>query len=241
MLSPHTGLIIAASVICGWIITQIYALNFHTLSIISTPMLLVALHQLYVAMFITAHDAIHGTVAPKNPWLNRAIGTTCLVLYAGFDYDMVAAEHRLHHKNAGRVGLDPDFHSGVPKLLPWSFSFLLNYTNAPQWGRLVLQEIVLAALGVPLSRLILFMAVPGLTSAAVLFYYGTYLPHRPLSGHVERPEKFGTLEPGENRLTSFLKACNFGCHEEHHANPKIPWWALFDAHKMAAAGGCRRD
>ena len=72
-------------------------------------------------------------------------------------------------------------------------------------------------------------------STFILFYYGTYLPHMPDrdAEDKDRPTNFRTLTPSDNRLTSFLKAYNFGCHSEHHANPRIPWWALYDAHLSA--------
>ena len=85
-------------------------------------------------------------------------------------------------------------------------------------------------LGAPIEKLALFMAGGGISSAVMLFYYGTYIPHRPEEGKLERPEDFGTMQIGDNRITSFLKSYNFGCHKEHHSNPKIPWWALYDAH-----------
>ena len=42
--------------------------------------------HLYTGLFITAHDAMHGTVAPKNKLLNNFIGQTCTALYALFPF-----------------------------------------------------------------------------------------------------------------------------------------------------------
>ena len=108
-----------------------------------------------------------------------------------------------------------------------------QYMSLAQVCRLLTIVGTLWMLVAPLFRLFLFMAVAGLSSALVLFYYGTYLPHKPdeEAKDLNRPENFRTLDPEkDNRLTSFLKAYNFGCHSEHHANPRIPWWALYDAH-----------
>ncbi len=91
---------------------------------------------------------------------------------------------------------------------------------------------VLWLAGATLFKLFLFMAVAGIASALVLFYYGTYIPHRPdeTNKDLNRTDRFRTLGENDNRLTSFLKCYNFGCHSEHHSNPRIPWWALWDAH-----------
>ena len=92
----------------------------------------------------------------------------------------------------------------------------------------------LLCFGAPLQNLFLFNACGGISSAVLLFYYGTYLPHRPDAPALNNPDNFRTIDPKrDNRLTSFLKAYNFGCHKEHHANPRVPWWALFDAHIAA--------
>jgi hypothetical protein len=45
------------------------------------------------ALFITAHDAMHGAVCRKRRWLNDAVGRTCLSLYAWFDYGLLYEKH----------------------------------------------------------------------------------------------------------------------------------------------------
>ena len=71
------------------------------------------------------------------------------------------------------------------------------------------------------------------------FYFGTFVPHRPLGGGKgDRPEGFGTLGPRAGRARALLECLNFGCHAEHHASPRTPWWRLYDLHIAAtrAAG-----
>lgn len=45
------------------------------------------------ALFITAHDAMHGAVCRKRRWLNDLVGRLCLSLYAWFDYGLLYEKH----------------------------------------------------------------------------------------------------------------------------------------------------
>ena len=232
MKVPNTGLIIALTVYVSWARLLLFALFEHNFSICTTPILLLVLIHLYTGLFITAHDSIHGIVC-TIPWVNHLIGKVCLLSFAGFDYYMLKEEHWRHHANAGTQGEDPDFHDGDPKFWSWIFHFMKNYMTIGQVTRLNILVGIFWLFGAPLFRLFLFMAVGGLSSALVLFYYGTYIPHKPDDGakDLNRTSMFRTLDPlTDNRLTSFLKAYNFGCHSEHHSNPRIPWWGLYDAH-----------
>jgi beta-carotene ketolase (CrtW type) len=232
MKIPNSGLFIAVFVMLSWGRLLLYALFEHELSLIYTPLLLLVIIHLYTGLFITAHDSIHGSVSTV-PLINYWVGKLCLLSFAGFDYDMIREEHWNHHIHAGIQGQDPDFHRGKTEFVHWIFEFMKQYMTLAQVCRLLVFVGILWVCGAPLFRLFLFMAVAGLSSALVLFYYGTYLPHRPDEDaqDLNRPESFRTLDPEkDSRLTSFLKAYNFGCHSEHHANPRIPWWALYDAH-----------
>ena len=213
----------------SWAVLLHHCLFKHQLNTVTTPFLFLIFNHLYTGLFITAHDSIHGVVC-SNKFLNNLLGRLCLLFFAGFDYDFLRDEHWRHHSHAGLQGEDPDFHAGSPQFLPWILSFMRNYMKLDQVCRLLVIVGVLWLLGAPLLHLFLFNALGGISSALVLFYYGTYLPHRPDEGELNRPEGFRTLESSDTRLTSFLKCYNFGCHSEHHANPRIPWWALWDAH-----------
>lgn len=110
----------------------------------------------------------------------------------------------------------------------------MHYMGVMQFLRLQALVGVYGMFGAPMGNLITFMAMPGILSALILFYYGTYVPHKPESTHhdksFDRPKNFGTLAAHEGRLAAYLKCMNFCCHDEHHANPRLPWWALYDAH-----------
>jgi beta-carotene ketolase (CrtW type) len=231
MKIPNFGLVFATIVMSLWAALLLYALFKHTLCLWTTPFLWLAIHHLYTGLFITAHDSIHGTVC-SDPALNRWIGKFCVLVFAGFDYDVLRDDHWKHHSHAGLEGEDPDFHRGNPQFLAWFFGFMMQYMSLLQVSRLLCLISILWLLGAPLLHLFLFNAVGGISSAVMLFYFGTYLPHMPDEGatSLDRPDNFRTLDKDDSRLTSFLKSYNFGCHSEHHANPRVPWWALYDAH-----------
>ena len=48
---------------------------------------------LYTGLFITAHDAMHGTVFPGNRKFNDLIGTLVAKLYAFFSYQRLLSKH----------------------------------------------------------------------------------------------------------------------------------------------------
>ena len=234
MKHRDSGLIFAVTIMTLWACMLYHCLFRHKLNFLTTPFLVLIQIYLYTGLFITAHDSIHGTVC-SNATINYWVGKICLLSFAGFDYDFIREEHWKHHSHAGLEGEDPDFHHGKPQFLLWIFQFMVNYTKISQVCRLVIIVTILQYYGAPLSHLYVFMTGAGLTSALILFYYGTYVPHKP-DDHAQdlnRPEGFRTLGESDNRLTSFLKCYNFGCHSEHHANPRIPWWALWDAHIAA--------
>lgn len=54
--------------------------------------------HLYTGLFITAHDAMHGTVS-GNKKTNTAIGRLSLLLYAALPYNSILPKHHLHHKH----------------------------------------------------------------------------------------------------------------------------------------------
>jgi beta-carotene ketolase (CrtW type) len=72
--------------------------------------------------------------------------------------------------------------SGDPDLLPWFTNFMKGYISIPQFVKLQATVIFLAAFGAPIQNMILFWAGAGLVSAVRLFYFGTYLPHKPRNG-----------------------------------------------------------
>jgi len=221
------GLIVAGIVILAWIAALAYSLSLDLgvahWSVIPLFMLLNTF--LYTGLFITAHDAMHGTVAPKHPRLNRWIGRTVTTLYALFSFDMLLRKHREHHRHPAS-GDDPDFHDGEHRgLLRWYLHFFFTYVTWKQiLGMAVIYNVLLHLVGVGNLNLILFWALPAIMSTFQLFYFGTYLPHREPPGGYEEPHRARSND--YSIPLSFLTCYHFGYHYEHHAWPYVAWWKL---------------
>ena len=129
MNTPYTGLFIALFVMTAWAYTLYFCLFVHNLSFLTTPPIFLFLHHLYTGLFITAHDSIHGTLSKESPFLNYWLGKVCLMVFAGFDYDMIREEHWKHHAHAGHMHDDPDFHTGEPGFAWWFTDFMKHYMS----------------------------------------------------------------------------------------------------------------
>ena len=221
-----TGL--ALLIIGAFLALHIYAVFFHRLEgagwLWAAPLVLV-LTWLSVGLFIVAHDAMHGSLAPGRPAVNRWFGRVSLLLYAGFWMDRLAPKHFDHHRHVG-TERDPDFSVDHPtRFWPWYLSFMRRYFG---WREALILTVLVWSyvllLGAPLGNLLLFWALPSIASSVQLFYFGTYLPHRhdedPFADeHRARSNEYGWL-------ASLLTCFHFGYHREHHLSPGTPWWAL---------------
>ena len=173
--------------------------------------------HLYTGLFITAHDAMHGTVS-SHRWVNQFTGYVTTFLYAAFWYPRLLAKHHLHHRHVHSPG-DPDYHHG--NFITWYFTFIRNYLS-------VWQVVFMAALfnvlkiWIPQPNLILFWVVPSLLSTLQLFYFGTYQPHKGEHNNVHQ-----SRTQRKNHVFAFLSCYFFGYHYEHHASPATPWWRLW--------------
>lgn len=190
---------------------------------------------LYTGLFITAHDSMHGTIAPGYTRINKWLGTIAVRLYAFFSYKNLLKSHRLHHKYPASAE-DPDFYGEASGFWRWYFRFLLNYISWQQLlGMAVIFNLLQHLAGVPILNLILFWVVPALLSTVQLFYFGTYLPHK------MRPQGY----PDQHRCVtndyplwlSFISCYHFGYHWEHHEYPWMAWWRLPRARKSVKAHG----
>lgn len=182
---------------------------------------------LYTGLFITAHDAMHGTVAPRHPKLNRLIGRIATLLYALFSYDKLERKHRLHHAHPASEA-DPDYHDGEHTgFFRWYLHFFFTYVTWKQLlGMAIIFNLLKYAAGIPDINILLFWVLPALLSTVQLFFFGTWLPHRePPDGYTE-PHR--AVSNDYNTLLSFLSCYHFGYHYEHHAAPGTPWWRLPD-------------
>ncbi|HEY9639206.1 MAG TPA: fatty acid desaturase [Coleofasciculaceae cyanobacterium] len=180
---------------------------------------------LYVGLFISAHDAMHGIICPQNPRLNDGIGTFLLTVYGLFSYKQLSKTHRQHHQNPASE-LDPDFHDGKhSNFFAWYFYFMGRYWSWTRFLGLVAVFHVLHRLfHIPENNLVLFWIVPSVLSSVQLFYFGTFLPHRePLHGYDNPYRSQSIYRPF---FWSLLTCYHFGYHREHHECPHIPWWQL---------------
>ncbi|NJC06070.1 beta-carotene ketolase (CrtW type) [Sphingomonas kaistensis] len=222
------GLALAGAIILAFVALHVWSVFFLTLGgwnwALAVPVVATST-WLSVGLFIIAHDAMHGSLAPGRPRVNLLVGRLTLLLYAGFWMDRLRPKHFDHHKHVGTEG-DPDFAADHPtRFWPWYLQFMVRYFGLREF--LVLSVLVwsyVLILGAPLGNLLLFWALPSILSSLQLFYFGTFLPHRheddPFADeHRARSNDFGVV-------ASLLTCFHFGYHREHHLSPGTPWWAL---------------
>jgi beta-carotene ketolase (CrtW type) len=209
----------AILIITLWLIS-IIALMSSNLSL-KQPLLyvfvLVQMH-LYTGLFITAHDAMHGTVAPQNKKLNNFLGQVCTLFYALFPLQKLYSKHHQHHQFV-HSDQDPDYYNG--NFFIWYFQFIKQYIT---WWQIVGMAIIYNILEIWITEqnLLFFWVVPSLLSTLQLFYFGTYLPHKG-----EHENKHQSKTQKKNHLWAFFSCYFFGYHYEHHDSPATPWWRLW--------------
>lgn len=215
-----TGVLIAVAVIATWTVSLFLLLNWNFS--FSNPliyfMVLVQMH-LYTGLFITAHDAMHGTVSPSKK-ANYLIGQLCTALYAAFSFQKLNKKHHEHHRNV-HTEHDPDYHEG--SFLAWYFKFMKEYLSIAQILIMALMFNILK-IWFSQSNLLVFWVLPSLLSTMQLFYFGTWLPH-----HGEHTNKHYSRTQSKNHVRAFFSCYFFGYHYEHHETPGVPWWRLWRA------------
>lgn len=197
--------------------------------LVAVPFVLVQT-WLSTGLFITAHDCMHGSFAPRHPRVNRIVGRTMLMMYAGLDYDRLLPAHHGHHRHVG-TDRDPDFNAADPRSpLRWLVKFFATYYTHAQIARITVVAFVYLALGATIMSIVVFWAIPALLALVQLFYFGTYLPHRHgKAGHDDEAfaDHHNSRGTGHAGLMSLLTCFNFGgYHHEHHLHPHVPWWRL---------------
>lgn len=195
------GLALAAAIVAAWAALLGHGLFRQPLDgpagVAGAGLLMAALTWLEVGLFIVAHDAMHGSLAPGRPRTNRAVGRLALLLYAGFSYDRFLPAHHDHHRHPGS-DRDPDFHRGRPGFWRWYADFLGRYMGWREVAGLLVVSALLATVATPL-RAMLFWMVPALLASLQLFAFGTWLPHRPVaerSASSARRAEAGRLSAG---------------------------------------------
>ena len=224
-LKNHTGVIIAFLLLSVWALSlyRLLLWDFSWAHPLTWLMVLVQMH-LYTGLFITAHDAMHGTVS-ANKTLNNFIGGLCTLLYALFPFGKLYTKHHEHHRHV-HSDQDPDYHHG--HFFAWYVNFIKTCIS---WWQVVVMAAIFNVLKfwVAEPNLILFWVVPSLLSTLQLFYFGTWLPH-----HGEHQNKHQSRSQPKNHLWAFLSCYFFGYHYEHHDSPGTPWWKLWQLKEQAA-------
>ena len=233
-----TGLALAALVFGAWATLHLVGMTVVEVRWATLPLVLVmAAVQcwLSVGMFIIAHDAMHGSLAPGRPRLNGAIGGALLFLYAGFAWRRMRDAHFAHHRAPGSHD-DPDFDADHPRHFGrWYSTFLRRYFGWPSMLYVGTVVTLYWALGVPVLNIVLLYGLPAIASSLQLFYFGTFRPHRHDEDafddrHNARSEAFGPV-------MSLATCFHFGYHHEHHLSPGTPWWALPAARRAKSTQG----
>jgi len=225
----HRGIGVAAIVLTAWVLSLVPALllplSTDPRHIAAGVGLIWVRTFLSTGLFITAHDAMHGLVAPGRPRLNDTIGAICTRAYAWFSFRRLRAAHHRHHDTPAQAG-DPDWHDGTRSgFVPWLLAFGRRYLH---WSQVVViavvHNIVVRLLGAPEPQMWVFVWLPPVLSAVQLFTFGTYLPHRePPGGHTN---VHAAETSGFPPWLSFLTCYHFGYHRTHHTFPWVPWWRL---------------
>jgi beta-carotene ketolase (CrtW type) len=218
----NKGVYVAFLVILSWLIFIYFAFGYKTYLFNPWNVLIILLlTHLYTGLFITSHDAMHGTVS-KSPKLNTFIGNICVILYACFSYKKLKDKHFSHHKFVA-THEDPDYYQS--NFFIWFLKFMKNYMVVTQIIILaIVYNLLHYALGIPKINLILFWMVPPILSSLQLFYFGTYLPHK---NPEEIDNTYRSRTQNINVFLGFISCYFFGYHYEHHAKPFLPWWRLW--------------
>lgn len=221
------GILSAFIIIATWACSTLFLifLDISHLPVLALLPIIIWQTFLYTGLFITAHDAMHGSVLPQNHKINNLVGTLALLLYGLLPYNKLLKKHWLHHHHPASE-LDPDFHDGKHKnLLAWYFHFMKGYWN---WKQIISLMITFDGLAylihLPSNNLTLFWVIPSLLSSVQLFYFGTFLPHQEPKEGYSNPHRAQSYS--RPIFWSFITCYHFGYHEEHHEYPHVPWWGL---------------
>ncbi|MGL5508185.1 MAG: fatty acid desaturase, partial [Microcoleaceae cyanobacterium] len=128
--------------------------------------------------------------------------------------------------------IDPDFHNGQnTSLFAWYGHFLKGYWSWQSFlNTLSLVILVNYVFHISFLNIILFWLIPLILSSLQLFYFGTFLPHRPSFNSLTSESLHQTNSTDLPVFLSFITCYHFGYHREHHEHPNVPWWELPKLH-----------
>lgn len=222
------GVFIALLIIIFWFCHLVYSLLFAEVNFSSILFYLHILIQafLYTGLFITGHDAMHGSVA-KNRKLNNIIGHIATTLFAFLSFRVLSKKHYSHHLYPASEK-DPDFSTKSNNFFIWCYHFMINYTT---WWQILFMAITFNILLIWFNelQLIFFWVLPAIISTFQLFFFGTWIPHRRPYTEDMKPHFARTLR--KNHFLAMLSCYFFGYHWEHHESPTTPWWRLYQMKK----------
>ena len=225
------GTLVALSILTCWFLALGFALIGVQLSgpgdLLMSLGLVLIIQFLYVGLFITVHDACHGSVAPGRPRVNLWVGRIFAALYAGLSFDRLKEKHLLHHQFPG-TDLDPDFHlENRPSFLFWLFRFFKTYVTFQQIIIMCsVAQVLMHGFHFAEINVFTFWVFPSLLSSLQLFYFGTYLPHRRIDKQQFSDHHHARNSPA-SFLSSLLRCYHFGTyHLVHHKLPGVAWYQL---------------
>ncbi len=222
------GIFFAILIIMLWSVNLYFSLSFVETSLTFFNYYAHILLQTYLftGLFITAHDAMHGSIS-FNKTANKLFGWTAAFLFAGLSYKKLLSNHILHHKFPG-TEQDPDYYKGRQNIFVWWTVFLFRYVSIIQ---LLIMALLFNFLKIFFSdeSILSFWVVPAVLSTFQLFYFGTYKPHMQPHTNDMKPHNARTLK--KNHFFAMISCYFFGYHHEHHESPHTPWWQMFKLKK----------
>lgn len=227
------GIVVAVIIISSWGSHLTYLLFYTNIDFANPILYLHILVQayLYTGLFITAHDAMHGTVA-QSKRINKAIGMFATFLFAGMSFNRLIKNHFLHHKYPGEES-DPDFNIKSQNFFVWWLSFMVRYTTLTQ---IIIMGLLFNVLKIFADEINiwLYWVIPAFLGTLQLFYFGTYQPHK--KPHTDDMRPHNARSQRLNHLWAMISCYFFGYHHEHHESPKTPWWKLYQLKERIVNG-----